>query len=403
MTDAIRTTRNLCMAIGDPLIVDSPKPKIYQASYPASLDPNQKGVFSAIWNILSYVIFPIAIVRFCLRNYLFSKIYYGTSPWKGTYKNDKARDDCWKRLKLDRFASGNNCQVKEIEFQSPDGALIKGVYIERVARTENSDKVIYIAAGQGDTWERMLSDPTCSEALKNGYSVFMINPRGVGESDSKATRSVDNYALDFYSGYQYLLNRDLYVEHAEKIEIENILFYGYSLGAAAGLRGAVLIQEAYEGRAPAIIADRTFKNFASEAFHLLKPSNLWKLTNNPLFRFLIVILYPVLYIIALLAYLLVHLFGMNINATESWKTLALENKDKMISLHADNDTKIPYEASLASSIPFQQRFKVEVVYTREAHTQCLSEHDTNVIFNDLIPKLFAQEDRIRFGALNIAE
>lgn len=324
------------------------EPALFQASYPDSLNPDKTGLLQRIWDVISIVIFPIGFVRFCLRNYLFSAIVPGA--------RDCSQEDI-QPYKDDLLKFG-----EEVRFKTPDGAEISGYFYEG---DEHPEKVVFYATGNAGQWELESDAEAVQEAIQKGYSVFMINPRGVG--DSKGYRSADSYALDFYSGFEYLMK-------VKQFKLKDIAFWGFSMGGALGTLGAALIQEKYKQSPAVMIADRTFKDLATEAYYITTERG-----RNSCF-----IYKAFLFIEACILYFLVKLFGMNIDVLQAWNKLGCTKACYWI----PEDKIIPFNASLAAGL--RKAHQLIVTDSSSSHLQRLHLQD-RVCMAELIDDEFGIE------------
>lgn len=214
----------------------------FRAEWPDPLNPELDSCCTktakVFWEVISYIIFPIIIIR-CLINWVrtlaFKKILLpGDSRYPKEYLNELGE----KLL--------NECHGKKVPLIAPDGAKLDAVFFKGSTHPE---KVIFYGFGNGGQWE------VCQGMVQRlqqlfGVSILMINPRGVGESVGE--RYPQGYALDTYTGYEYLIKK--------QFDLENILFHGHSMGGAYGSCGAALIQEKYPEKAVSMINDRSYSN-----------------------------------------------------------------------------------------------------------------------------------------------
>lgn len=190
----------------------------FKAEWPKSLDPAQRTLCQKItrlvWNILSIIIFPIGLCRL--------------TYWKV------------REIALALAIPGNPLRphnvkhrpgiTEKVSLTSPDGAQLDGIFLPG----KHKKKVILLAFGNAMRWET--AGRLIDFLMPLNTSILSVNPRGVGKSTG--TRYEEGYALDIYTAYEYLI-------HKKGIDPEDIILFGFSMGAAYGTMGASLIQEKY--------------------------------------------------------------------------------------------------------------------------------------------------------------
>jgi|GEM_PF-2483199 len=296
---------------------------LFQASWPERLDPALKSLASKVgnifWNIISVMIFPIGLIRLAghyIRNITFRCIVPGIptldaplfSQWDMTkliarflFNPDICKTDLteYGKFQLKRLKG------ESVQFTAPDGAQIDGAFVPG----KHKNKVILFVGGNAEQWETLnwheILEPT-------GASLLFLNPRGVGVS--MGSRNSEGYALDTYASSEYLI-------HQKKIDPENILFAGFSMGAANTTRGAALIQEKYPDKKIQAININSFSSLENEIYEILG-----------LFG------YPGLIASKLL--------GLNKDVKKAWDSL----KGKKVIFHNPKDPVIPYLAQLATAV-----------------------------------------------------
>lgn len=203
---------------------------IYQAKYPDILTiPLNKKILKVFVDFLSVILFPIGIVRLV---------------------------DFGLRVLVTRLAILPAARVKfpeisenRVQFKTPDGVTLEGIYLEG----KIPGKAIAICMGNGMSCQRAFDQKegdngTYQFLADAGYSILAFNPRGVGKSGGIPLP--ETLQLDSYSALSYL---------REEKKMEKVGFYGISLGAANGVRGAAL----FDPSTP-LILDRTFDNLILE-------------------------------------------------------------------------------------------------------------------------------------------
>ncbi|OPL17424.1 MAG: hypothetical protein AVO38_00070 [delta proteobacterium ML8_D] len=141
---------------------------------------------------------------------------------------------------------------EEIIFRSPDGVNLSGWFIPCKARKE----VVLLFHGNGGNISTRLAFIKYLYR-KLGLSLFIIDYRGYGKSEGKP--SEEGTYLDARAAWEYLMQ-------SRKINPEDIIIYGRSLG------GSVAARLAGEVKKGVLILDSTFtslKDIASEMYPYL--------------------------------------------------------------------------------------------------------------------------------------
>jgi len=137
--------------------------------------------------------------------------------------------------------------VQDTYFYSRDGFKLNGWYI----KPKGSKSTIIYCHGQGENlseWQNV------AQFLANsGYGVFMIDYRGHGKSEG--TPYEQGLYIDLESSINYLVNY-------EKVDRDNIILWGRSMG------GAVVADVASRNKFKAVILESSFTNLRDEAIHL---------------------------------------------------------------------------------------------------------------------------------------
>lgn len=258
------------------------------------------------WEVISYIIFPIILLRWlgdCIRNLLFFILIPGARI-----------NNSQKRIENQGEQLLKNHHGEQITLNLSDGTTLSGIFIKGLRHPE---KAIICAFENGGQWE-IGNDLVAILQLLFGTSILMINPRGVGKSTG--VRSSLGYGLDTYAGYEFL-------QKGKKIDLENILLIGRSMGAAYGSLGASLIQEKYPDKKISMIHDRSFNHLTTEAGSLLSNQCCCCL--------------------GVFTSCFLSILGMEINSENAFEKL----KGKKCVIYSTNDTTIPYEtASLHKSL-----------------------------------------------------
>ncbi|MDN3506053.1 MAG: hypothetical protein P0S96_02365 [Simkaniaceae bacterium] len=259
---------------------------LFQAQWPRSLDPALRPITEKVskvfWNIISIVIFPIGLVRLA-RSFISQVAFKVIIPGSLDYTD---------KLEI------------HTPIKTPDGAIIDSVFV----KGKHPDKVVLFEGGNCEMYETSCPD-WFDRIAPVGASLLFLNPRGVGLS--RGMLNSEGYALDVYAAAEYLIQE-------KGIDPENILFAGFSMGAANTTRGAALIQEKYPDKKISALNINSFSSLETEIY----------------------------YAAGRLAYLGSKLFGLNKDVKKAWDTL----KGEKVILHNPNDPVIPLPAQLATAV-----------------------------------------------------
>lgn len=215
----------------------------FQAEWPASLDPQFKNLCSKVrkvfWDIISIVLFPIGLLR--LTNYLFRVCLFSILIVPGANNISdslRAAGEEW----IEDYGG------EKVTLSTPDAKELSGVFF----KGQKSDKAIIYTFGNAGQWE------TCEEVVKilkiTGVSILLFNPR-------ELATEADHLTLDAYTAYEYLIQE-------QKIDPNNILLIGRSMGAAYGVAGAALIQEKYPDKQIKAISMLSFATLSGQIHHM---------------------------------------------------------------------------------------------------------------------------------------
>lgn len=300
---------------------------VFQAKWPkeppCSLKKICCKIMRVVWNILSVIIFPIGLIRLTIwwvkDRALRLAIVAGKPDFQGggfpkTYcglaKEAIGRVLSPQSYKPNRASEGTTLLREygghRVEFKTPDGAHLEGAFFPG----KESEKVILYAFGDGEQWDHLDRRRQLSLLKPMGASIFMINPRGIGAEKSRSWCYEKGYALDIYSAYEYLIKR-------KKIDPENILLVGYSMGSAYGACGAALVQEKYPNKKINLISLRSFSSLQRE---------IKVLTGRVL-------------------HAMAWMIGLEMNPHQALKKL----KGKKIIFYNGKDPIVPYPASMAKA------------------------------------------------------
>lgn len=227
------------------LDIQQTNPIAFRAEWPDKLNPALDSCImkaaKIFWEVISYIIFPIILLRY-LGEYLKDLILSMLIP--GSVHIPKEYLECVGKEMIAEFHG------EKLKLSAPDGALLDAVFFEGDTYPR---KAIIFACGNGGQWESQYEKLWVLQTF--GVSILMIDPRGVGES--KGTRFCEGYALDTYTGYEFL-------HREKKMDLEDILLIGHSMGAGYGSCGAALIQEKYPNKKISMIHDRSFSYLSTE-------------------------------------------------------------------------------------------------------------------------------------------
>lgn len=318
----------------------------YIASWPKSLEPVQKNLVTKatelFWNVVTL---PIWVVSGYLRNIALRIIVPGT-PDIGAPPNGRLG---LAKLFLrfvwnpENFKANLSLEGEDLlrafrgqgeKIQTADGATLDCAYFPK----KNVKKVILFIGGNAQQWE---NSGSWLESLKvHDASVLMLNNRGVGKSTGK--RYEDGYALDVFSAAKWLINK-------KGVDPEDILFAGFSMGAASTTKGAALIQEEYPEKNISALNINSFSTLSLEIQTVLSGFGLW----------------------GKLGTLATRLLGIEMDVTSDFEKL----KGKKIILYNAKDSIIPRKAQLERATKKGEAFafpasEEHVPYTLEEISIC---------------------------------
>lgn len=144
-----------------------------------------------------------------------------------------------------------------IPLQTPDGCKIDNMLF----RGSEKKAVIY-CTGRGGFFESKANFDYIYDITKRvgDINLFLLNPRGVG--DSEGTPTPQGMALDVYSTFKYLVEK-------EGFSPDDIVIYGYSLGSGYGSLGAELVQKEYPDSEINFLSERSFCNLEEQVKHMV--------------------------------------------------------------------------------------------------------------------------------------
>lgn len=136
-----------------------------------------------------------------------------------------------------------------VQFKTGDGATIDGMYFPSAHK-----KAILYVGGQNERYELGYKKMRDLKEQAGDPALFVFNPRGVGHS--KGDPNGKTLALDVYSTFRYLVD-------VQKIDPNDIVIFGHSLGGGYGAEGAKLIQEEYPDRKIQFVSHNSFRDLLS--------------------------------------------------------------------------------------------------------------------------------------------
>lgn len=325
----------------------------HHAGWPISLDPAHRSLNKKItklfWDIISIIIFPIALIRIIgawLRDRALRVIVPGkidADPPSTLWELAKAT--CRLLYNAENFKVNLDKQGYDflskfsghpLTLTTPDKAVLQGAYFPGQIK----NKAIIFAFGNRQQWE---NHPHLFEQLKPlNTSMLMINPRGVGKS--KGHRSEEGYAIDIYAAYDFLINK-------EKIDPEDIVLVGFSMGGAYGTCGAALVQEQYPSKKINAININSFSSLQLTVQTLLKGRG----------------------VLGLIGRISARILRLNLNPKEAWDKL----RGKKCIFYNPGDEIIPKSASLYRAVknnPVGKTLAIRLDPENSNHKRCLKEN-----------------------------
>lgn len=168
------------------------------------------------------------------------------------------------RREMKKFLQTHH-EGETIPLKTPDGCKIDNMLF----RGSEKKAVIY-CTGRGGFFESKANFEYIYDITKRvgDINLFLLNPRGVG--DSEGTPTPEGMALDVYSTFKYLVEK-------EGFSPDDIVIYGYSLGSGYGSLGAELVQKEYPDSEINFLSERSFCNLEEQVKHMV----LQKLVSYP--------------------------------------------------------------------------------------------------------------------------
>ena len=221
--------------------------QVFQADQPKSIPAKEpaKGeslAYTAGHSLFSLIFFPYGIYRLAKAGCKKLADYVAYPTPGAAHSNRKKRKEF--REKLIKEHRG-----EEVSAKTPDGHKINGTLCRGTKK-----KVVIYCIGRGEYFEsgQVFNRIHNITEQVDDINLLLFNPRGVGENEG--TSSAEGAALDLYSWFQYLVKE-------EKIDPNDIVIYGHSLGGAYGTLGAGLIQQEYPDAKINLLSDRSFCDY----------------------------------------------------------------------------------------------------------------------------------------------
>lgn len=292
-------------------------------------------------------------------SYMHSKTaIQSTEFWKAmNVQKDESQSQVLQRARDTLFnqPATTQCHVKTIDGKTTlDGMLSRGI----------GKKVVLFVPGMGGHYEEAAIDGTFKKfvdifrKLDPTCSVMAVNPRGVFLSKGAATPRT--WSHDIYSAYKHLIDE-------ERVDPENVLVWGHSMGVPHALNAAAQIQKEYPEKKISAVADRTFLDFAD----MVKA----RLGNGK---------------VGTIAKYAIKCFGLNMNGQKAVSML----KGKVLALHAAGDKTVPQARSFAlhadrKTIANFQTLELKDMGTDSEHTRELQNEELEAIGNILTDRSLA--------------
>ncbi len=284
----------------------------FQSSWPKDLHqleemPVERCLRSAARSLFSIIFIPYGLYQLALAgiNKLAATILY-PSPINAYFEKKN-------RKQIKQFLATYH-QGEAIPLKTPDGCFIDNMLF----RGREKKAVIY-CAGRGGFFEAKANYIYDITKRVGDINLFLLNPRGVGES--KGTPSPDGMALDVYSTFKYLVEK-------EGFSPDDIVIYGYSLGSGYGSLGAELVQNEFPDAKINFLSERSFCTLEEQ----IKRMVLRKLASYP----------RIAEILSQLALGLLHSSGWSIDSEHAISKL----KGNVCIVYNKIDDIIPFTSSL---------------------------------------------------------
>jgi len=294
----------------------------FQAAWPKSLDPALKPSLEKVSRLfqkaLYYLFFPLTFSWSHLHNLVCRIIMPGFVHIPEEPESYFGLAKLFARFALNPNAYKADLSLKgdyllktyggtRIHLKTPDHVLVEGAFFE----TKKADRVVIVSGGNGTQWE---TQQRWLDILKPlGVSILLLNPRGIGSSNEY--RSPEGWALDFYTGCQYLIKEKGYDPNL-------VLPLGFSMGGATAARGAALVQEEYPEKKIPCMNLCSFSHLTREVDAIMKG------------------------LLGRIAYAGFRVLGIDMPVKSKWDTL----KGKKTVIYKPADKVIPFEASMANAV-----------------------------------------------------
>ncbi len=260
--------------------VTNSSPIFFEAKWPEKHNPALKSLAHKVtrffWDLISVIIFPIGLARLAMK-WLKNKILRVIVPgnidkdlhlihFKTTW--DWIKAVCLFLVNSDSFKIDREEDGKELlrrfnghplTLTTPDKVQLDGAFYPGKIQ----DKAIIYAPGNSGQWENCT--PRLEELLNLNTSLVVVNPRGVGKN--KSHRSEEGYALDTYAAFDFLTEK-------RKIDPNNIVTVGFSMGGGYATCGIALAQEEYPDKQIKAVNINSFGDLHKEVETVLKGRGL---------------------------------------------------------------------------------------------------------------------------------
>ena len=305
----------------------------FQAKWPTHLDPALESTCTKVgrvfWNVISVIIFPIGLCR--LAFWLVRKVALGYAV-PGPFHVDKLNGKC-----LLEKMGGQNIQMKSPDGVKLDGAIFPG---------KEQKKAVIFSFGNAMSWET--SSYYISLLKMLGVTVLVLNPRGIGKSEG--SRSEKGFALDIYTGYEYLIEK-------KGIKPSDIVHVGYSMGGGYGAEGAALVQKKYPQENLSAMNIRSFSSLHTEANALLGKTGCY---------------------LGCLGKLGLWMAGLNMNPKAALDTL----KGRICIVSSPSDGVIPKEASMIKEMKEKSSRPITHIQLRGGPLPNIQDHNRNFFLDE---------------------
>jgi len=232
-------------------VAEAQNNKIFQASYPKYLKESLiKKIALFVYNLISFIFFPIAICRFIVHKIHTFMGYYFLFYGQSYYKDKIAYVNEGRKNLFEKF------ETKEVFLKTPDNVKLNGIFIPGKDRfgkkLPNDAPLLIFYYGICGCYEVLGYHLEILDVFKD-FNVLVFNYRGIVKSESIATKK--GIILDSESIFQYA-KKEL------KIPKDKIIFYGHSFG------GALATFIASKHRNIKLLNDRSFSSVEKAIYYI---------------------------------------------------------------------------------------------------------------------------------------